>query len=247
MFNYIRKLFRRRMLKKDHQERLPSFSEITSTIMHDNPTKAVASFFFYMWNGWCEEECRTIFGNMHEHFWSKWTSLARKDIRGAVERFYAELSDNNREKLISRATTLYDGNAKREIPESTRTEKTTELKNDIAPYWSEQHNGVVIPLLNKVLDLKNLSKQQEDWSRNKKLAEQAGKQWMTREDFYILRWQKKEINTILAEHEGDLLKGWFGSSSEYLDGTYWVVDFDSGSCAWTNKYGRYVARCLIAL
>ncbi|MBQ8482856.1 MAG: hypothetical protein IJ504_00965 [Bacteroidales bacterium] len=215
--------------------------------MHNNPTKAVASFFFYMWNGWCEDECRTIFGNMHEHFWSKWTSLARKDIRGAVERFYAELSDNNREKLISRATTLYDGNAKREIPESTRTEKTTELKDDIAPYWSEQHNGVVIPLLNKVLDAKNLSKKPQNWLKNKELAEQAGKEWMTREDFHILYWQRNEINAILAEHEGDLLEGWFASSSECSNYHHWIVDFGSGNCYSTGKGYSDVARGLVVL
>ena len=35
---------------------------------------AVSSFFYYMWNAWCEEECRTVFKEMHPHFWEKMVS-----------------------------------------------------------------------------------------------------------------------------------------------------------------------------
>ena len=122
-----------------------------------------------------------------------------------------------------------------------------ELKEMIAPYWSPEHNGVVIPLLNKVLDLKNLSDQPRNWWENKELAEQAGKEWMTKEDFHILYWQRNEINEILAEHGGDLLEGWFGSSSEYVISFYWIVYFGSGSCFGASKLNSYVARGLVAL
>lgn len=36
---------------------------------------AVSSFFYYMWNAWCEEECRTVFKEMHPHFWEKWSLM----------------------------------------------------------------------------------------------------------------------------------------------------------------------------
>ena len=117
----------------------------------------------------------------------------------------------------------------------------------IAPYWSKEHKGVVIPLLNKVLDLKNLSKKPQNWWENKKLAEQTGKELMTEEDFQILYSQKNEINAILAEHGGDLLEGWFGSSSEFNFNTIWLVNFDSGYCSTAGKYYFSVARGLIAL
>ena len=39
-----------------------------------------------------------------------------KSILRAAERFYAELSDNNRELVVNRAVTLYDGKATREEP-----------------------------------------------------------------------------------------------------------------------------------
>ena len=51
---------------------------------------AVSSFFYYMWNAWCEEECRTVFKEMHPHFWEKWSLMTDKGIFGAAERFYAE-------------------------------------------------------------------------------------------------------------------------------------------------------------
>ena len=64
---------------------------------------AVSSFFYYMWNAWCEEECRTVFKEMHPHFWEKWSLMTDKGIFGAAERFYAELTDRYREKLVERA------------------------------------------------------------------------------------------------------------------------------------------------
>ena len=32
----------------------------------------VSSFFYYMWNAWSEEECKTVYGGMYPHFWEKW-------------------------------------------------------------------------------------------------------------------------------------------------------------------------------
>lgn len=76
------------------------------------PANAVSSFFFYMWNAWCEDECKLIFNN-YRHFWDKWCSLAGKDVYGAAEKFFSELSDTNRELLVNRAVAVYDGKAKR--------------------------------------------------------------------------------------------------------------------------------------
>ena len=84
--------------------------------MRLDPVNAVSSFHYYMWNAWSEEECKITFGGAYKHFWDKWNSLASKSILGAAERFYAELSDNNRELLVNRAVALYDGKATREEP-----------------------------------------------------------------------------------------------------------------------------------
>lgn len=89
--------------------------------MKHQTENAVSSFFYYMWNGWDEDECRTVFAGMHKHFWEKWCSLAdnKKSALGAAERFYADLSDHYREMLVERAITVYDGRSLRKEPEDS--------------------------------------------------------------------------------------------------------------------------------
>lgn len=81
---------------------------------------AVSSFFYYMWNAWCEEECKIVYGNMYRHFWEKWSMMTDKGIFGASERFYAELTDHYREKLVERAVSLYDSKARRKLPDDSK-------------------------------------------------------------------------------------------------------------------------------
>lgn len=78
---------------------------------------AVSSFFYYMWNTWSEEECKIVYRDMSRHFWEKWCRMAEKGVFGAAERFYAELTDRYREKLVERAVSLYDGKARRKEPD----------------------------------------------------------------------------------------------------------------------------------
>ena len=69
----------------------------------------VSSFFYYMWNRWSKAECKTVFGGMAGHFWAKWCGLSSATLSGAAERFYAELGNNARDKIVERACELYDG------------------------------------------------------------------------------------------------------------------------------------------
>lgn len=77
------------------------------------PRNDVTSFFFYMWNAWCEEECKRAFGTdggNWKHFWSKWCGIYNAyGVHGAAERFYAELSNGNRNLLVGRAIEAYEG------------------------------------------------------------------------------------------------------------------------------------------
>lgn len=75
-----------------------------------SPANYVSSFFYYMWNAWCESECETVFGGMYWHFWEKWCAITTKyeTTHGAGERFYAELSESNREQLVNRACEVYE-------------------------------------------------------------------------------------------------------------------------------------------
>ena len=72
----------------------------------------VTSFFFYMWNAWCKEECEKAFEKSQckwQHFWNKWCAFYNQHgSDGAIPRFYAELSDYNRDLLVKRATEFYD-------------------------------------------------------------------------------------------------------------------------------------------
>ncbi len=80
---------------------------------HEN---IVSSYFYFMWNAWGEEECRKVFAPMHKHFWEKWCHCTDRDLHGAAERFYAELSAPNRHRLVERACELYDGKAECKTP-----------------------------------------------------------------------------------------------------------------------------------
>lgn len=99
----------------------------------------VASFFYYMWNGWgTQEECKQVFGYLNEHFWEKWESLFQRYHGGAVERFYAELSDDNRRLLVKRACAIYDGNCKRpSAPVNSQRQKVTETLDMLTEILNE--------------------------------------------------------------------------------------------------------------
>ena len=74
----------------------------------------VSSFFYYMWNYWgSKEECRNVFSSDSSHLWEKWCALFKADSHGAVERFYAELSQNNQKLLVERACEIYNGRCKK--------------------------------------------------------------------------------------------------------------------------------------
>lgn len=72
----------------------------------------VASFLYYMWNSWCKEECIRAFQDSPcgwVHLWDKWVCCIENNNRwGAVEEFFAELSQYNQDLLVRRAVQVYD-------------------------------------------------------------------------------------------------------------------------------------------
>lgn len=78
--------------------------------MTRTPTNIVSSFFYYMWNKWSEQECLIVFGEsgISHHLWTKWCSIANKNLNGAAEGFFAALDNKCRELLVSRALKLYN-------------------------------------------------------------------------------------------------------------------------------------------
>lgn len=123
------------------------------------------------------------------------------------------------------------------------------LKDMIAPYWSEERGGVVIPLLGIVLDAKNIAND-ENWDSARTLCAAAGERMFTKREAYVLMWQKDEINAILKEHHGDLLDGWFWTDTEhekYSPANAWYVYFGSGYFNYFYKPNTYLVRAVAAL
>lgn len=119
------------------------------------------------------------------------------------------------------------------------------LKEMIAPRWIEEQQGVYIPLIDKVLLKDNvLSMPYHDYMS---YAKERNVQIATKEELLQMYLQKEEINNILKEHNGDLLDGWFGSSSEYSLYSEWVVYFGSGNCSFTHKDNSILSRAVVAL
>ncbi len=80
----------------------------TVTVNERTPEEVVRTFFLYMWNRWCEDECKLLFGWNYRHFWDKWCHHCKQFRRGAVECFYAELDLENQRLLVERALRCYD-------------------------------------------------------------------------------------------------------------------------------------------
>lgn len=145
---------------------------------------------------------------------------------------------------------------KREIAEHKRLissieERMTKLiskptsLDSIAPYWDEERQGVVIPLIGKVLQAKCLG--EADWEGAKKLAKKAGGELFSKKEGYILAYYKDEINELLEAHGGDKLEGWNWCSSEYSALAAWYVGFSSGNVGSYGKSGTDYVRAVSAL
>lgn len=119
------------------------------------------------------------------------------------------------------------------------------LKELIQPYWVEEQQGVYIPLIDKVLLKDNVPAMSYD--DYMEYAKSNGIQIATKDELLQMHLQKKEINKVLEEHNGDILNGWFGSSSEFYSTYEWVVNFDSGHCTYTFKSNSDVSRAVVDL
>lgn len=121
----------------------------------------------------------------------------------------------------------------------------------LAPTWDEKNGGVYIPLLNITVQSKNLRTADGDkyvsWKEANQLAKEDGGRLFTRDEAYILLFQKDDINALLKDHGGELLDGLFWSSSEYNEAYAWYVNFSSGNVYAGNKYLSLVARAVVAL
>ena len=137
------------------------------------------------------------------------------------------------------------------IPATIETGGLAVLAQLIAPAWDAERGGVYIPLLNIILQPKNLATESGEhyieWEEANRLAAVAGGRLFTKEEALLLYWQKDAINAILKEHGGELLDGYFWSSSEYNEPYAWFVYFSSGDVGNIFKFNSLVARAVVAL
>ena len=66
----------------------------------------VSNFTYYIFNSWSESEAIRIYGNsLGRHIWKKYVDYQERHL-GEL-RFYAELDNVCRQKLVDRADELY--------------------------------------------------------------------------------------------------------------------------------------------
>lgn len=79
----------------------------------------VSSFFYYMWNTWCKEECKATFINSNcpwQHFWAKYCDYYDKfGSDGAISVFFASINEEYQDLLVERATKMYDRKIRKQI------------------------------------------------------------------------------------------------------------------------------------
>jgi hypothetical protein len=69
--------------------------------------ESVNNFMYYMFNRWCRNEAHVIYGKvLGEHIFTKYVSYIERGL-GEL-RFYAELDDECKNKLVTRANQVYN-------------------------------------------------------------------------------------------------------------------------------------------
>lgn len=116
----------------------------------------------------------------------------------------------------------------------------------VTPFYSEEDGGVVIPTIMKVIPLHRPKDYDVTWKTAIDIAKEADMTLPTVEEFQHIRLWKDHINTLLDEHGGDQLHGYFWSCTEYSQTLAWYVNFSSGFTGYSGKYNTYCCRPLAA-
>lgn len=161
-------------------------------------------------------------------------------MTGYEQKFYSVVPS----ALASIAESLKTLTSGRTIPVEP---KGNGIASGNAPYWDDERKAVFIPIINKFLDAKNLSPNEETWDDAMRLAKEAGKALPSLNEIYILLYYKEGINAVLKEHGGDVLDDWYWSSSESWPTYAWSVYFNGGNIYGDAKCGDNYVRAVAAL
>lgn len=151
----------------------------------------------------------------------------------------------NAKKLASRIKELEDSN--KQLEERLEAKPAPTPIDTAKPYYIEG-KGIFIPIINKVLDLEDMNDGDEmEWNDAIEAAKNNGKELPTIDDWHIIWFFRKEIQSLLEEHGKPLQEDYYWSSTEYSASTAWLVNFGSGNFYDSfNKYYSIVVRAVAA-
>ena len=116
----------------------------------------------------------------------------------------------------------------------------------ISPFWSEVQDGVVLPVLGKVIPRMEPERYECSWNEAMADAAAAGLTLPSREELQYMYGHLDHINALLVAHGGNRLprNKNFWSCTEGSQRTAWLVEFGSGYTYGSVKYNNLYVRPL---
>lgn len=111
------------------------------------------------------------------------------------------------------------------------------------PYYIEGR-GIFIPVINKVLDMKDLVNYTISWAEARRLAQTNGKDLPSKREFYVINYFIYAINKLLSEHGGEPLNNTYWSRSEFDGFCGWSADLTTNKINACNKLSNYHVRAI---
>ena len=132
--------------------------------------------------------------------------------------------------------------------EDLRARKSTPKTSQKIEPWAIKNKdgkviGVGVPIINKAFYFDQCPDEEMNWDDAMKYAKKHGRKLPTKKELVLCWFFKDEINAIAAEAgHPDFLSGYIWSSTEYLTGNAWFVNFLSGGVYNYYKYSSIVVR-----
>ena len=116
----------------------------------------------------------------------------------------------------------------------------------ISPFWSDVQDGVVLPVLGKVIPRLAPERSECSWDEAMADAAAAGLTLPSREELQYMYRYLDHINALLVAHGGNRLprNKCFWSCTEGNQQTAWLIEFGSGYTYASFKYNNLYVRPL---
>lgn len=114
---------------------------------------------------------------------------------------------------------------------------------EVKPRYIEGR-GIFIPIINKVLDMKDSYDKAFTWEEAIELARQYAEELPSKKDYLIIAYFIEEINQLLIDNGGVPFCNNYWSSSEYNEGSAWYMNFHYNRAYRSNKDYHHRVRTL---